>query len=58
MVCEYSFGEYKMQEFTITKKISKQGKNSIIVVPKILHDHLQPNDLVEINIKILKRGNE
>ncbi|MBT3297383.1 hypothetical protein HN385_00505 [archaeon] len=47
-----------MQEFTITKKISKQGKNSIIVVPKILHDHLQPNDLVEINIKILKRGNE
>jgi hypothetical protein len=43
-----------MKEFIITKQISKQGKNSMIVIPTLLRDEIKPKDLVEVRIKILK----
>lgn len=43
----------KNKEFTIRKKIASQGKNSIIVIPKLLKEELRPKTVVEINIKIL-----
>ena len=46
----------KMQEFTLTKQISKHGKQAIIVIPKILQNQLQPKTLVEIKIKVLKEA--
>ena len=42
------------KEFTIRKKIAKHGKNSIIVIPKLLQQELKPKTIVELNIKILE----
>jgi len=41
-------------KFTITKKISKHGKQAVIIVPILLQDKLKPGTLAKINIKILK----
>ena len=43
------------KQFTIRKKIAKLGKNSIIVIPKLLNTELSPKTIVEINIKILEK---
>ncbi len=43
-----------MKEFTITKQISKQGSNSLIVIPKFLQSEIKPKDIVEVRIRILK----
>ena len=45
-----------MKEFTITKKISKQGRNSIIVLPKILENQLKPQDVVEVRIRMVEEA--
>jgi len=45
-----------MQEFTLTKQISKHGKQAIIVIPKILQNQLKPHTLVEIKIKVLEES--
>ncbi len=47
-----------MNEFTLTKQISKQGNQSIIVIPKILNAKLKPKTLVEVRIKILEENRE
>jgi hypothetical protein len=44
----------KNQEFTLRKRIASQGKNSIIVIPKLLQNDLKPRTIVEISIKILE----
>ncbi len=44
------------KEFTIRKKIAKHGKNSIIVIPKLLQQELKPKTIVELNIKILEEA--
>ena len=43
-----------MKQFTLIKKIAKHGKQAIIVVPKILDQHLKPGTIVELKIEILK----
>jgi len=43
-----------MQEFTITKQISKQGSQSVIIIPSFLKDKLSPKTIVEVKIKILE----
>ena len=45
-------GNY-MQEFTLTKQISKQGSQHIIIIPSFLKSRLKPKTVVEIKIKIL-----
>ena len=43
----------KQKEYTIRKRIAKHGDNSIIVIPKLLREELNPGTIVELNIKIL-----
>lgn len=42
------------KKFTITKKIAKHGKQAIIVIPKVLEEHLKPGTIAEISINILE----
>ncbi|MDP3639925.1 MAG: hypothetical protein Q8R53_01855 [Nanoarchaeota archaeon] len=42
-----------MTEFTLTKQISKQGMQNMIIIPAFLRDKLKPKTLVEVKIKIL-----
>ena len=44
-----------MDEFTLTKQIVKHGNQSIIILPKILEDLLQPKTVVEVKIKVIKK---
>ena len=46
-----------MNEYTLTKQISKQGTQSIIIIPAFLRHKLKPKTLVELKIKILDGGN-
>lgn len=46
--------EIKKSNFTITKKIAKHGSQSIIVVPRILEQHLKPGTIVELSINIIE----
>jgi hypothetical protein len=41
-------------KFTLIKKIAKHGKQSIIVIPKLLQDKLKPEKLTQITIEIIK----
>lgn len=43
------------KKFTIMKKIAKHGNQAIIVVPKMLEEHLQPGTVVQLNIEVLSR---
>ena len=45
-----------MKEYTLTKQISKQGKNALIVIPSFLRNEIEPKDIVEVKIKIIKKG--
>ena len=42
------------QKYTITKKIAKHGNQSIIIIPTLLQEHLQPGTLAEIKIEIIE----
>lgn len=42
-----------MKEIIITKQISKQGLQSVLIIPSFLRDKLRPKTLVEVKIKIL-----
>ena len=44
----------KLRNFVITKKIAKHGSQAIIVIPRILEEHLKPGTLAEISISILE----
>jgi hypothetical protein len=38
---------------TITKKVSGQGKNLVIIIPKNLHAFISKGDLVRLDIRKL-----
>ncbi len=44
----------KSPSFTITKKIAKHGNQAIIVVPRILEQHLKPGTVVKLDINVLE----
>ena len=44
-----------ISSFTITKRIAKHGSQAIIVIPKLLEEHLKPGTIVEINLQILEK---
>lgn len=44
-------------EYTLTKQISKQGSQNMIIIPTVLKDKLKPKTLVEVRIKILEEDN-
>ena len=47
-----------MKQFIITKKIAKHGSQAIIVVPRVLEQHLKPKTLVKLTIDILADADE
>lgn len=51
---QYTGGMYKMQAYTITKQISKHGKQAVIVIPKVLEQELPPGTIAEVKITVLK----
>ena len=46
-----------MTEFTLTKQISKQGSQTMIIIPSVLKEQLKPKTLVEVKIKIIGEAN-
>jgi len=40
--------------FILTKRIAKHGKQSIIVIPKILEKRLKPGTIVQLQVDILE----
>jgi len=48
----------KQKSYTITKRIAKHGKQSVILIPKSLHDKLRPKTIVEVRINIIKEVND
>ncbi len=48
----------KNKSYTITKRIAKHGKQSVILIPKYLQEKLKPKTIVEVKINIIKEVNE
>ena len=48
--------EKETKTYTITKKIAKHGKQSVIVIPTFLHDELKPKTVVEVKINVVKEA--
>lgn len=46
------------KNFVITKKIAKHGSQAIIVIPRVLEEHLKPGMTCEISIDILENLEE
>lgn len=40
--------------YTITKQISKHGKQAVIVIPKVLEQELKPGTVAEVKITVIK----
>jgi hypothetical protein len=40
--------------FTITKRIAKHGSQAIIVIPRVLEEHLKPGTIAQISIDVLE----
>ena len=39
-----------MDKIIITKKVAKQGKNNVIVIPSFLKQHIKAGSLVKVEI--------
>jgi radical SAM superfamily enzyme with C-terminal helix-hairpin-helix motif len=50
--------EKTQKSYTLTKKIAKHGKQSVIVIPTFLSDELKPKTVVEIRINVVKGAEE
>ena len=46
------------KQFAITKRIAKHGNQAIIVIPKIIEEHLKPGTIVEIRIDVIQNISE
>lgn len=44
------------KQYTITKKIAKQGNKAIIIIPTLLKEELKPSTVVRLTIDILKEA--
>ena len=42
------------RSYTITKRISKHGKQAVIVIPKLLENELAPGTVAEVKITVIK----
>jgi len=47
---------YMAKRFNITKKIAKHGSQAIIVIPRLLENHLRPGTIVELNINVINEN--
>jgi hypothetical protein len=46
--------ENNNKKFIITKKIAKHGNQSIIVIPRMLEQHLKPGMVVQLGIDVIE----
>ncbi len=44
------------EQFTITKRVAKHGKQALVVIPKLLQEELSPGTVVEIKINVLREA--
>ncbi len=42
-------------QFVLTKRIAKHGRQSIIVIPKILEEDLKPGTIVKMTLDVMKK---
>jgi len=42
------------QKFVITKRVAKHGSQAIIVIPRILEQHLKPGTVAQLTIEIVQ----
>ena len=45
--------EKTSKKFTIIKKIAKHGSQSIIIIPRMLEQHLKPGMTLQLGINVL-----
>lgn len=45
------------KKFIITKRVAKHGSQAVIVIPRILEEHLKPGTIAQLTIDIIG-GNE
>ena len=45
------------KSFVITKRIAKHGSQAIVVIPRILEEHLKPGTIAQFTIEILDKEN-
>lgn len=50
--------EKENKTYTITKRIAKHGRQSIIVIPTCLSGELKPKTIVEVRIDIIREASE
>lgn len=50
--------ERTSKTYTITKRISKHGKQAVIVIPRFLQEDLKPKTIVEVRIDVIKEAEE
>ena len=43
------------KQFRIIKKIAKHGNQAIIVIPRVLEEHLKPGTTVQLSIDVLDK---
>jgi len=43
-----------MEQYIITKKIAKQGKHNLIIIPMYLNEKIKAGSLAKITIDIIK----
>lgn len=48
----------EQKRIVITKRIAKHGSQAIIVIPRILEQHLKPGTLAQLTIDILDNKEE
>ena len=41
------------RQYTLTKRIAKQGKQAILVIPKLLQEALKPGTIVKVTLDII-----
>lgn len=44
----------KQKRFTITKKVAKHGNQTILVIPKVLQEHIRPGTVVEVTLNVIE----
>lgn len=45
----------KKTQFIITKKVAKHGSQSIIVIPRMLEEHLKPGTMMQLTIDVIDK---
>jgi len=46
------------KKFVITKRIAKHGSQAVIVIPRLLEQHLKPGTIVQLGIDVLSQAEQ